>query len=98
MSAGYTAPDFVSTFSEPFSPGSKPATPSFSTRCRPWRCRWPSAMRAISGSSGARICAPISTSVTSKRRWIRFSAVSMPMKPPPMTTARVFGRTVWKPA
>ena len=35
-------------------------------------------------SSGARICAPISTSVTSKRRWIRFSAVSMPMKPPPI--------------
>ena len=55
-------------------------------------------MRAISTSSGARICGPISTSVTSKRRWIRFSAVSMPMKPPPMTTARVFGRTVWKPA
>ena len=30
---------FVSTFSEPFSPGSKPETPLFSTRFRPWRWR-----------------------------------------------------------
>jgi hypothetical protein len=30
--------------------------------------------------------------VTSKPRWTRFSVVSRPMKPLPITTARVFGR------
>ena len=37
------------------------------------------------------------TSVTSRPRRARFSAISSPMKPPPTTTARRAGTTVWYP-
>ena len=87
----------VRTFNAPPSAFSKAATPSLRASLTPWRSRWPSTTRAISTSSGARIWSAISTRVTSNPRWIRFSAVSTPMKPPPTTTARVLGRIVWNP-
>ena len=43
------------------------------------------------------ICSPRCSSVTSKPSPTRFSAVSMPMKPPPTTTARKPLVRVWNP-
>ena len=98
MSAGCVLPDLVRTSSAPPAACWKPATPSLSSSRMPCRSTWSSTIRAMSRSSGARSWSSISTRVTSNPRCTRFSAVSRPMKPPPMTTARVLGFTVWKPA
>ena len=97
MSAGYALPDFVRTSSAPPSCCANPATPSPSASRMPCRLTWPSTRRANSRSSGASSWSSISTSVTSNPAWIRFSAVSSPMKPPPITTARRGGFTNWIP-
>ena len=49
-------------------------------------------MAAIEKSIGAITWSAISTTVTSAPASWRFSAISRPMKPPPMTTARFTSR------
>ncbi len=97
MSAGYLFPDFVCTSIAPPSSCLKEATASPSARWTPFFSRWRSTRRAHSGSSGAMTWSSISTSVTSRPRWTRFSAISRPMYPPPTTTARFGLCSDWSP-
>ncbi len=93
-SAVYCFPDFVSTWMVLFSPALKPDTPSESAICIPCIFMYASTMCAFSLSKGNNTWSAISTRVTSKPRCIRFSAISKPIKPPPITTPRGFGLIV----
>ena len=69
-----------------------PHTSTLSSRRRPFLPTRRSTSRAISRSIGARTWWPLSEQCHLKPRWIRFSAISRPMKPPPTTTAGVRGQ------
>ena len=81
------SPSLSFTVSLPPAPSSTAFTPFFSTRFSPWLRAYWCTSQAMSKSSGAMRWSLSSTMVVSTPLCFRFSAISTPMYPPPMTTA-----------